>query len=181
MGMADAVDVSVVTLSKALGGVGGAICGSRVFCGGVVNYGRAFIYSTSLPAAAAAAAAAAIDVLRDEPERRNRLRVMAKKTRAELTAAGVRMPAGDSPILCCVIGSEAEALAAAAALRGAGLLVAAVRPPTVAPGSSRLRACLCSEHTQEEVQRLIDAIKAIRPTGRRRHLVGHAQRNPSSG
>jgi 8-amino-7-oxononanoate synthase len=161
LGLQASVDASVVTLSKALGGVGGAICASKTFCRGVVNFGRAYIYSTSLPAAAAAAAQAAIGIMCDEPDRQTRLSQLARRARAELTAAGVNMPAGDSPILCCLMGAESTAIEAAGTLREQGMLVAAVRPPTVAPGSSRLRISLCSEHTDQEVNELLKAIRTL--------------------
>jgi 8-amino-7-oxononanoate synthase len=163
LGVHDSVDVSVVTLSKALGGIGAAICGTKIFCDGVVNFGRAFIYTTNIPPAAAAAAEAAIHVLRDEPQRRTRLADLSRRVRAELSAAGMELPRGDSPIICCMLGSEAAALAASNALREEGLLVTAVRPPTVAPGSSRLRATLSAQHTDEEIGRLIAALRLVQP------------------
>jgi 8-amino-7-oxononanoate synthase len=161
LGLQDAVDASVVTLSKALGGIGGAICSTKLFCRGVVNFGRAYIYSTSLPPAAAAAAEAAIGVLRDEPDRQKRLNELSRRARKELTAAGVKILPGDSPIICCLTGSESAALKAAAKLFSDGLIVAPVRPPTVAPGASRLRISLCSQHTDEEVTALLTAIKKL--------------------
>jgi 8-amino-7-oxononanoate synthase len=157
-GLHEAVDISIVTFSKALGGIGAAICSSRQFGEAVVNFGRAFIYTTNLPASAAAAAEAAIGVLHDQPERQIRLRKLSRQTREKLTAAGVNMPAGDSPILCVIVGAESAALEAAGWLQKEGLLVSAVRPPTVAVGRSRLRVTLCSDHTDEEVKRLIAAL-----------------------
>src|SRR5205814_324656 len=82
------VDVCVVTFSKGLGCVGGAVCGSRSFCAAVVNYGRAFVYSTSVPPYVAAAAEEAVRICDDEPERRERVQELARRVRAELAAAG---------------------------------------------------------------------------------------------
>ena len=161
LGLEDCVDVGIVTLSKALGGMGGAICASEQFCQAVLNFGRAFIYTTSLPPAAAAAAAAAIDILRAEPHRQHRLREIRIRARRELAQAGVSILAGDSPIICAVVGSEAAALSAAEKLLQAGLLVAAVRPPTVAPASSRLRITLSCDHTDEDIRRLIAAVATV--------------------
>jgi 8-amino-7-oxononanoate synthase len=168
LGLENCVDVSIVTLSKALGGIGGAICASEQFCQAVLNFGRAMIYTTSLPPAAAAAAEAAIEVLRDEPQRRTRLREISARARSELSNAGVKILPGDSPIICVVLGSEQAALHAAEELFKAGLLVAAVRPPTVPPASSRLRMTLACDHTDDEIRRLIAAVAmasrvAIRP------------------
>jgi 8-amino-7-oxononanoate synthase len=155
------VDATVVTLSKALGGIGGAICANKSFCSAVVNFGRAFIYSTSLPASAAAAAEAAIHVMRDEPHRQKRLAHLSQRARQQLSAAGAQLLPGDSPILCCILGSESAALHAADHLFKEGFIVGAVRPPTVAPNSSRLRISLCSEHTDKEVTDLLAAIKQL--------------------
>jgi 8-amino-7-oxononanoate synthase len=156
----DSVDLSIVTLSKALGAIGGAVCGSRLGCEAIVNFGRAYLFSTSLPPSAAAAAIAAIDVMGEEPERQARLRALARRVRAELGAAGLEIPPGDSPIVPIVLGSEAAALGAADRLRDLGMLVVAIRPPTVKRGSSRLRVTLCCEHSDGEVTTLVEAIRA---------------------
>jgi 8-amino-7-oxononanoate synthase len=150
------VDVSVVTLSKALGCVGGAVCATASFCEALVNHGRAFIFSTSLPASAAAAAEAGIGVIKRDPARRQRVRLLAKRVREALS-----MP-GDSPIVPVIVGEPTAALTAAERLRGDGLLVGAVRPPSVPRGSSRLRITLCCDHTDEEVSKLIESLSALR-------------------
>ena len=151
-GLSEIADVSIVTLSKALGCVGGAVCGSQAFCNALLNLGRAYIYSTSIPPMIAAAAQAAIEVCRDEPHRQARVRELAKRVRSDLSLAG------DSPIIPMILGDEQRALDAAAALREEGLLVIAVRPPTVPRGSSRLRITLSCDHTDAEVQTLLGAL-----------------------
>ena len=127
----------------------------------MINFGRAYIYTTHLPAAAAAAATAAIDVMNDEPGRRERVRELSRRVRTELAAVKLQLPQGDSPIICVILGSEEKTLKAAESLRQQGILVGAVRPPTVAAGSSRLCATLCCEHTDEEVGRLIAAVIGV--------------------
>jgi 8-amino-7-oxononanoate synthase len=162
VGRRDAVDVSVVTLSKALGCAGGAICASRGMCEAVVNFGRAFVYSTNVPPSVPAAARAAIAVMRDEPERQRRLRDLARRVRTELRDAGVDVPGlADCPILPVVFGDEAAALDAADRLRERGMWVVAMRPPTVPPGSSRLRVTVSSGHTDDEVAGLVAAIREL--------------------
>jgi 8-amino-7-oxononanoate synthase len=156
LGFADSVDIFVVTLSKALGLVGGAVCASAGFCDALINFGRAYVYSTSVPPALAATAEAALAVLRDEPHRQQRLRHLARAVRARLTALGVRLPPGDSPIVPVIFGSEESALSAASDLLRAGLLVPAIRPPTVPKGTSRLRVTLSCEHTDAEIAALLD-------------------------
>lgn len=161
-GLGNLADVTVVTLSKGLGSAGGAVCASQRFCDAVVNFGRAYIYSTQLPSSAAAAAEAAIDVMRDEPERQRRVRELAIRVRRELVASGLAVPAGDSPIIPIVLGNERAALEAARVLQDYGLWTLAIRPPTVAPGTCRLRVTLCCEHRDNEVARLVAALRALR-------------------
>jgi 8-amino-7-oxononanoate synthase len=161
IGVFDAVDVCVVTFSKAAGCIGGAVCGSEEFYRMLLNAGRAYIYSTSVPPPIAAAIEAAIGVMRDEPERQNRLRDLARSTRENLRAAGVKIPDGDSPIIPIILGSESAAMESSEKLFEAGLLVSAVRPPTVARGTSRLRVTLSSEHSDEELAALLENLKIL--------------------
>jgi 8-amino-7-oxononanoate synthase len=168
LGVQGIVDISVVTLSKAIGVYGGAICGSREFCDCVINFGRSYIFSTSIPPAIAAAVEVAIDVLRTEPQRQERLTALARDLRSGLRAAGLAIPAGDSPIIPILLGDEATALSMADELLEEGMLVVAIRPPTVPRGGSRLRITLCSEHKPEEIERLTTALagRAGSPTER---------------
>ena len=161
MGLQHAVDISIATLSKAIGCVGGVVCGSRAFCDALVNFGRAYIFSTSIPPFIAAAAEAAIGVMRDEPGRQRRVRELARRVRLGLANFGQDICPGDSPILPIIFGSERRALDAARALSEQGLMVLAVRPPTVPRGTSRLRVTLSSEHTDGEVDDLMSALKGI--------------------
>ncbi|HET6249997.1 MAG TPA: 8-amino-7-oxononanoate synthase [Tepidisphaeraceae bacterium] len=161
MSLRDMVDVSVITLSKALGGIGGAVCTSEIFRDAIMNHGRGYLFSTAIPACVAAAGEAAVQVLHEEPGRQMRVRALARRVREEIAALRFAVPAGDSPIIPIILGSEQSALTAAAQLLEAGMLVMPVRPPTVARGSSRLRVTLSSEHTDEEVDQLIGAIRNL--------------------
>jgi 8-amino-7-oxononanoate synthase len=158
LGLTDVVDLFVVTLSKSLGGAGGAVCASKEWCDALVNFGRAYVYSTAPPPAVAAACEAAIEIMSKEPERQRRVRELSKRVRAALHLMG------DSPIVPLVVGEESAAIEAAARLREKGMLVLPVRPPTVPRGASRLRVTLSCDHSDEEVQTLIDAIRMIKPT-----------------
>jgi 8-amino-7-oxononanoate synthase len=160
-GFANIVDVSLVTLSKAAGVAGGAICASKAFCDGVVNWGRAYIYSTAIPPSAASAIEAAITVMKAEPQRRQRVRELARRVRDELKSGGLQISDGDSPIIPIILGSEKRALDAANSLREKGILAIAIRPPTVARETSRLRITLSCEHADEEIQMLLEALKKI--------------------
>ena len=162
LGLSAAVDVTVVTLSKAVGVGGAAVCGSRAFCDVLVNLGRAYVFSTSVPPMVAAAAEASVGVMRDEPERQRRVRALARRVRAELSTAGFALPPGDSPIIPLVLGDERAALSAADRLADRGLLALAIRPPTVARGTSRLRVTLSSEHSDGQVDHLLAALADLR-------------------
>jgi 8-amino-7-oxononanoate synthase len=159
--LTEMVDVSVATFSKAAGCVGGAICGTEKFCQAVVNLGRAYLFSTSVPAAIAAAIEAAIGVMREEPERRKRVRELSRGFRAKLREGGLDMSEGDSPIVPIIVGSESAAMELSERLLGRQLLVGAVRPPTVPRGTSRLRVTLSCEHSAEEIESLLEGL--VRP------------------
>jgi 8-amino-7-oxononanoate synthase len=161
LGLGSIVDVSIVTLSKAIGVVGGAVCASEKFCDAVVNFGRPYIYSTNLPPAAVAAAEVAIEVMRDEPQRQQRLRALATDVRHRLRQIGFEIADGDSPIIPVLLGDETKAMGAAGQLLEGGFLVVAIRPPTVPRGTSRLRITLSSEHRQEEVGGLLRVLESI--------------------
>jgi 8-amino-7-oxononanoate synthase len=160
-GLQSAVDVSLVTLSKAVGVTGGAVCGSKNFCEGVVNFGRAYIYSTSIAPAIAAAIETALGVMKREPQRQRRVRELAIRVREALRKQGRKIPSGDSPIIPILFGSEQRALDAALRLRDKGILVIAIRPPTVARETSRLRVTVSCEHNDGEIERLIAALRDV--------------------
>jgi 8-amino-7-oxononanoate synthase len=153
---------SVGTLSKALGGIGGFVAASREVCELLVNRARPFVFSTALPAAACEAAREALRILRAEPDRRRRPMVLAERLRAALRAEGFDTGASATPIVPILVGRPERALSLAAALLARGIFCPAIRPPTVPPGTSRLRVSLTAEHTEEDVDRLVKALVAAR-------------------
>ena len=171
-GQNDVADVSIATLSKALGVMGGAVCGSKAMCETVVNFGRSYIYSTAISPVLAGGICAAIGVLRAEPRRQERVRRLARRVREALALpcrevtkqSAASEPGyasvGDCPIIPLVLGEAERAQAAQKAIEERGYLVVAVRPPTVPPGTSRLRITVSCEHTDEEVEGLIEAVAA---------------------
>lgn len=143
----------VGTLSKTLGSLGGFVAGPRRLTDLLVNRARSYIFTTASSPADTAAALAAVAVV-TSPEGdalRTRLRHNIDEVRA----------GHPSPIVPVVCGSEERALAAAAALLARGLLVPAIRPPTVAPGTSRLRVALSAAHTIEQVRALRQALDEL--------------------
>jgi 8-amino-7-oxononanoate synthase len=155
-GLPDDVDVlRVGTLSKTLGALGGFVAGPARFTDLVVNRARSYIFTTASTPADTAAALAALAVLRspEGDELRARLRANVDRLR----------PHHPSPIVPYVCGSEHRALEVAAALLDDGLLVTAIRPPTVPPGTSRLRVTMSAAHTPEQVDRLSRALASHFP------------------
>jgi 8-amino-7-oxononanoate synthase len=138
------------TLSKALGSLGGWVAGSRRWIDLLVNRARPFIFTTGLPPADAAAALAAVEVVRSTEGAGliDRLRAHVDRLR----------PGHPSPIVPVILGSEEAALAASERLLRDGLHVPAIRPPTVPPGTSRLRVALSAAHTDADVGRLASAL-----------------------
>jgi 8-amino-7-oxononanoate synthase len=158
LGVADRVPIRVGTLSKALGSLGGFVAGSRRLVDHLVNHARTLIYSTALPPPAVAAAEEALRIARSEPWRRERARALGDRLRGMLRSAGLRVLDGPGPIVPVLVGGPDAAVALAARLRDAGLLVPAIRPPTVPAGTSRLRVSLSAAHEEADVDALLGAL-----------------------
>jgi 8-amino-7-oxononanoate synthase len=143
----------VGTLSKTLGALGGFVAGPAALCRLVVNRARAYVFTTAPTPADAAAARAALGVLRSGAGAGLVARLRAHVDRLA--------PGHRSPIVPVIVGHEDAALRAAAALLERGLLVPAIRPPTVAPGTSRLRITLSAAHTDDQVGALVGALAQL--------------------
>jgi 8-amino-7-oxononanoate synthase/dethiobiotin synthase len=143
----------VGTLSKTLGSLGGFVAGARRWIELLVNHARPFIFTTAPTPADSAAALAAVDVVRSSEGA-----ALHHRLRAHVDAV---RPGHSSPIVPVVLGDEATAVRAADALLEQGLLVPAIRPPTVPPGSSRLRVTLSAAHTRDQVETLVGAIRHL--------------------
>jgi 8-amino-7-oxononanoate synthase len=157
-GIADAVFVSVNTAGKALG-VGGAFAaGSSVAMDYLVQRARPFIFSTAPPPAMASALEAALDVVSGEPLRRAKLLENAAFLRRRLLDLGLRVPPGRSQIIPVMIGENEKAVAVAAALAEQGFDVRAIRPPSVPPGTARLRVSVNASLDQTTLERFAAAL-----------------------
>ena len=153
-------DVLIGTLGKAFGAAGGFAAGSLVLRELLVNRARTFIFTTALPPPVAAAGRAALALI-GGPEGEHRRRVLDDHRVAlgvRLAARGLAPGPAPGPILPIILGGEARALAASAALASGGVFVQAIRPPTVPVGTARLRVTLSAQHTPDEVARLADAL-----------------------
>jgi len=152
------IDVRVGTLSKALGCAGGFVTGSRALVDWLVNKARPYVFSTAAPQAACAAALAALDIVRDEPERRETLLARAADLRAALAGQGWQTGTTASQIIPIIVGEPARALAISTALAERGYWLPAIRPPSVPAGQARLRIGLSFSHSEEQLEGLVRAL-----------------------
>lgn len=148
--------VQMGTLSKAVGAYGGYVCGPRALIELLVNRGRGLVYTTGLPPAVLGAAIAALDIIEKEPERARDCLDHAARFSAMIGA-----PAPHSAVVPAVMGEARAALDASRRLYESGLLVTAIRPPTVPEGTARLRVSFRADHRKEDVERLGSAMRAI--------------------
>jgi 8-amino-7-oxononanoate synthase len=150
--------IKVGTLSKALGGQGGFVCGSRLLRTWLVNHARPYVFSTALAPPTAAAARQAVRLVQEEPERRRHLLDLAGWLREQLREQGWTTGPTQSQIVPVIVGEAAAAVALSRRLEERGLLVPAIRPPSVPEGTARLRISLTAGHTREDVMPLLAAL-----------------------
>jgi 8-amino-7-oxononanoate synthase len=148
------IDLHMGTLSKAIGGYGGYVCATAPAIELIKMRARTLVYTTGLPPASVAAALAALDVIAAEPAR-----VAAPLAKARRFTTALDLPEARSAIVPIVLGAAETALAAAAALEAEGLLVVPIRPPTVPPGTARLRVAFTAGHPDAAVDRLAEAVR----------------------
>jgi 8-amino-7-oxononanoate synthase len=159
----DRIALTVGTLSKALGSIGGFVAGPRAAIDTLVNEGRSFIYTTALPPACSAAALASLQIVEREPQRRQRVIQLARHVKTELSSMGYDTADSASPIIPVILGDSATALAASQQLKDRGLYVPAIRPPTVPPNAARLRISLMATHTDAHIEQLLAAMRNLKP------------------
>lgn len=153
-------DIVVGTLSKALGSEGGFVCANAQLVEYLVNRARSFIFSTALPAACVAAALACLDILERDPKRVQGLRENVAFFCSTLRGLGVAATS-ESAIVPLIVGDEQRATRAAELLLEQGILVSAIRYPSVARGSARLRATVRADHSREDLARAANGIARV--------------------
>ncbi|HYN38575.1 MAG TPA: aminotransferase class I/II-fold pyridoxal phosphate-dependent enzyme, partial [Rhodospirillales bacterium] len=152
------------TCGKALGVSGGLVCGPAVAIDYLINAARPFVYSTAPPPYVAAAVRRALALIDEEPERRTRLHALSAFAAGRLAErAGAAVAAAGTQIIPVILGPDAAAVAAAAALQRRGFDVRAIRPPTVPAGTARLRLSLGADRSEDEIAALADALAAVLP------------------
>jgi 8-amino-7-oxononanoate synthase len=148
------VPLQMGTLSKAVGSYGGYLCASASVIELMRNRARTLIYSTGLPPSVVAASIAALEIIEREPD--YCARPIAK---ARAFTRMLNLPDAQSPIVPIIVGAEDNALAASRKLAEHGFYVSAVRPPTVPPGTARLRLTFTAQHPDEEIARLAQVVR----------------------
>src|SRR5262249_50838907 len=154
------VDVRVGTLGKAFGVFGAFALGSRSISELLLNRARSLVFSTAIPPALCAAAEAAIDRVQEDPQLRARLWLNVRRFAEGLDAMGMAAQPR-SPIFPIIVGDPRRALQASRALRDRGLLVKAIRPPTVPSNTSRLRFSLSAAHTDSHLDQALRAVREV--------------------
>src|SRR5579862_6943751 len=155
------VHIQVGTLSKAIGVLGGYVCGSRALIEFLYHRARPFLFSTSHPPAVAAACIAAFDILEKEPERIEKLWSNTRFFQAGLHANGLSTGASETPITPIMVGEAATAHAFSRALFDEGLFATGIGYPTVAEGKARIRTIVTSAHSEEVLARAIEIITRV--------------------
>ncbi|HET7753965.1 MAG TPA: 8-amino-7-oxononanoate synthase [Anaeromyxobacteraceae bacterium] len=162
LGISSRVDAIMGTLGKALGSFGAYVAGSDSLREWLVSRARTFIFTTALPPSTCGAALAALDVVATEPQRREHLADLCARMKGGLAGLGWPLPDVVAPIFPIVLGDERVALDASRRLRERGFFVRAIRPPTVPPGTSRLRVTLTAGHTEDQVDAFLGALAELR-------------------
>jgi len=156
------VPVLMATLGKALGCAGAFVAGPAALIDGLIQFARPYIYTTAMPPTLAAAALAAVQLAQAEDWRRQKLAMLIARLRHGAAQLGLALSASTSAIQPLLLGDARTALDAALALEQQGLLVTAIRPPTVPAGSARLRLTLSAAHEEAHVDRLLSALENLR-------------------
>jgi 8-amino-7-oxononanoate synthase len=160
---AEQVPILMGTLGKAFGTFGAFVAGSDALIETLIQRARSYIYTTATPPAIAEATRTSLALARREDWRREHLQALIARFRTGANQLGLPLSESPTPIQPLIAGSSHQALAWAAELEARGILVGAIRPPTVPEGSARLRVCLSAAHTETMVDRLLDALGTLQP------------------
>jgi len=161
--------VYVGTLGKAAGVSGAFVAGAPEIVETILQRARTYIYTTAAPAMLAAAVEASLQLIRREEWRRERLRGLIAALKESLREAEAGLTPSDTPIQPLILGTNPRAMGASAALRERGLLVPAIRPPTVPEGTARLRISLSAAHTEQDISQLATALREVCRSGTEAH------------
>jgi 8-amino-7-oxononanoate synthase len=162
LGLGEGVFVQMGTLGKALGGFGAYVAGSKALRDLLINRCRSFIFTTALPPAVMAMGIAAIDLVKKEPQRRLALSDNCERLRIGLSGLGYSLGSGRRQILPLIVGNARRCMKLSQRLLDRGVFAQGIRPPTVPPGTSRLRITLMATHTEEQIEQALRVFKEVK-------------------
>ncbi|MCX5634078.1 MAG: 8-amino-7-oxononanoate synthase [Phycisphaerae bacterium] len=161
LGLLNNVDIIIATLSKAAGCMGGFVVSDKYVIDYLINKARPFIYTTAPLPANSAAALCAIEIIKTAKDKRKRLKENADYLRQKLKKLGLNTGQSSSHIIPVIIGDNKKTLEVSEKLFEKGFLVVAIRPPTVAPGTARLRISIQCDHTKEQIDSLCKTLDVV--------------------
>ncbi|NVK36498.1 MAG: 8-amino-7-oxononanoate synthase [Gammaproteobacteria bacterium] len=157
----EGVQILMGTLGKGLGTAGAFVAGSKELIEYLTNFARPYIYTTAMPAAIAAATLASLHIVKNEPERREHLQNLIKRFKHGAQQLGLNLMPSDTSIQPILVGDAQVALKMSEALRQQGIVVTAIRPPTVPAGTARLRVTLSAAHSFQQLDQLLQALDQL--------------------
>jgi len=161
LGLSHEIDIQMGTLSKAAGCMGAYVAGSSILRNYLINKSRSFIYTTAMPPMMAESARTALKIITQEPQRREKLLKAAEQLRRDLKTIGFDTMNSSTPIIPILVKDSQQAVTMSQRLLEKGILVQAIRPPTVPQGTARLRLTVTAAHTPEDLNQLLDALKGL--------------------
>ncbi len=155
--------IYMATLGKAMGVAGAFVAGSDALIETLIQKSRAFIYTTAMPPALAAAALMSLKIARQESWRREKLQHLIQLFRQGAAQLGLSLMNSPTAIQPILVGDNNRAMQISQALEQQGILITAIRPPTVPAGTARLRITLCAEHEEQDIERLLSVLADVMP------------------
>ena len=152
------IQILMGTLGKGFGTAGAFVAGSKELIEYLTNFARPYIYTTAMPPAISAATLASLDIIKNEPQRRDHLNTLIQYFRNEVAGLGLTLMDSATAIQPILVGDAEKALAMSHALREKGLIVTAIRPPTVPKDTARLRVTLSASHAMSDIDQLISGL-----------------------
>jgi 8-amino-7-oxononanoate synthase len=160
-GVLDQVDIIIAPLGKAVAATGGIVAGPKAVKDYLINKARPFIYTTAPSPVTAAAALKSLEIIQTEPQSRKQLHDNATFLRKQFTEMGLDIGDSTTQIIPVIIGDSAKAVDISKKLFEAGYFISAIRPPTVPPGTARLRVSVQADHTQEHLEGLVETLEKV--------------------
>jgi 8-amino-7-oxononanoate synthase len=167
-GLSGSADIAIGTFSKALGGFGGYVASTEIVRDYLINRSGGVIYSTALPPPVLGAIDAALDSVPGMESERTYVASLAERFRGGASAIGLDTGASTTQIVPVILGSPEAAIVMSHRLRQAGLWATSIRPPTVPPGTARLRLAFTAAHQESDIDRLLDVLAG-------EHAASHAR------